>query len=122
LQTRTFLAIDSFVSSSSQSNGGSTGGAGILVRKAVPHSRFCLNTSQQTVACRISSLTLSFIFIPPHSSWNHADLMPFVKLLPSPALLFGDFNAHHTLWDCDSVIAKGEDVADFLLSSNMCIF
>jgi hypothetical protein len=41
-----------------QSNGRATGGAGagIIVRKAVPHSRIYLNTSQQAVASRICAL------------------------------------------------------------------
>jgi hypothetical protein len=37
--------------------------------------------------------------------------MALVAQLLSPALLLGDFNAHHTLWGCNSINAKGEEVA-----------
>jgi hypothetical protein len=126
-KTRSLLEIDSTLSCQlfPSVNGRPTGGAGILVRKVVPHSRISLNTPLQAVACRISTprpLTLCSIYLPPHSSWDQADLMALVAQLPSPALLLGDFNAHHTLWGCNSINAKGEEVADFLLSSNMCIF
>ena len=100
------------------------GGAGILVRKNIPHSPLPLNTSLQAVACRISipqPLTVCSIYLPPTSSWTDTDLLNLVSQLPSPVLLLGDFNAHNSFWGCSSTDRKGQEVADFLLSSNMCL-
>ncbi len=44
------------------------GGAGILIRKDLPHSIIPLNTSLQAVACRVSTfqpITLCSIYLPP---------------------------------------------------------
>ncbi len=43
-----------------------------------------------------------------------------VVQLSSPVLLLGDFNGHHTLWGCLNVDSKGQEIADFSLSSNAC--
>ena len=100
------------------------GGAGILVRKTIPHSVIPLNTSLQAVACRVSTPqanTVCSIYLPPSSSWTHADLTSLVQQLPSPILLLGDFNAHDSLWGCTSTDTKGQEVANFLLQSNLCL-
>ena len=106
------------------SNNRPHGGAGILVRKTIPHSVIPLNTSLQAVSCRISTpqpFTICSINLPPSSSWTHADLVSLVGQLPSPILLLGDFNAHDSLWGCISSDTKGQEVANFLLQSNLCL-
>jgi hypothetical protein len=66
--------------------------------------------------------SLYVLSISRHSPWSQADLLGLVAQLPSPNLLLGDFNAHHTLWGCRNTDSKGQEVADFLLSSNLCLF
>jgi exonuclease III len=100
------------------------GGAGILVRKDLPHSVILLNTPLQVVACRISTpqpLTICSIYLPPSSSWKHTDLLSIVSQLPTPILLLGDFNAHSSLWGCNDTNSKGQEVLSFLLQSNLCL-
>ena len=83
-----------------------------------------LNTSLQAVACRVSTpqpITVCSIYLPPSSSWTHAGLVSLVLQLPSPILLLGDFNAHDSLWGCTSTDTKGQEVANFLLQSNLCL-
>ena len=100
------------------------GGAGILIRKDLPYSVIPLNTALQAVAFRISTfqpLTLCSLYLPPSSSWRHSDLLSLVCRLPPPVLLMGDFNAHNSLWGCVDTNAKGLEVANFLLQSNLCL-
>ena len=102
----------------------SHGGAGILIRRNIPHSPLPLNNSLQAVACRISipqPITVCSIYLPPTSSWTETDLLNLVSQLPPPVLLLGDFNAHNSLWGCSSTDGKGQEIADFLLSSSMCL-
>jgi hypothetical protein len=47
--------------------------------------------------------------------------MALVTQLSSPPLLLGDFNAHHTLWGCNSANAKGEELRIFW-SPPTCVF
>jgi len=39
--------------------------------------------------------------------------------LPPPIFLLGDFNAQNSLWGCVDTIAKGLEVAAFLIQSNL---
>ena len=100
------------------------GGAGILIRKDLPHSVIPLNTSIQAVACRVSTfqpITICSIYLPPSYSWKHTELLTLVSQLPPPILLRGDFNAHNSLWGCTDTNGKGLEVANFLLQSNLCL-
>jgi hypothetical protein len=95
-----------------------------MVRKTMPHRSLALNTPLQAIACRISTpqpLTLCSLYLPPSSTWNHADLLNIVTQLPKPMLLLGDFNAHSTLWGCTSTDSKGQKITNFLLQSNLCL-
>jgi len=107
-----------------KSNNRPHGGAGILVRKNIPHSAVPLNTNLQAVACRLSTpqpLTLCSIYLPQSSSWMHADLMSLISQLPSPVLLLGDFNARDSLWGCTTTDNKGQEVINFLLKTSLCL-
>ena len=106
------------------SNNRPQGGAGILVRKTIPHSVIPLNTTLQAMACRTSipqPITLCSIYLPPPSAWTHADLISIILQLPSPVLLLGDFNAHDSLWGCTTSDKKGREVVNFLLKTNLCL-
>ena len=83
-----------------------------------------LNTKLQAVACRLSTpqpLTLCSVYLPPSSSWTHADLISLTSQLPSPVLLLGDFNAHDSLWGCTTTDNKGQEVTNFLMKTNLCL-
>jgi exonuclease III len=100
------------------------GGAGILVSKNLPHSVIPINTPLQAVACRISTpqpITLCSIYLPPSSNWNSKELLSLVAQLPAPIIFMGDFNAHNTLWSCSTNDKRGQEVCDFILSSNLCL-
>jgi len=101
-----------------------SGGVGILVRKSTPHSPIALNTNLQAVACRVSlpqPLTLCTIYLPPNSTWQYTDLLQLISQLPRPILFLGDFNAHSSLWGCDSNDCKGTELETFLVQSNLCL-
>ena len=101
-----------------------SGGAGILIRKDIPHSLLNLNTNIQALACRISTpqpITLCSVYLPPSKTWKAADLLSLVAQLPPPILFLGDFNAHNTLWGCVSTDFKGQEISEFMSSCNMCL-
>lgn len=114
-----------FLSQTPQQSGNRpSGGAGILVCKKFPHSLLPINTTLQAVACRISTpqpITVCSIYLPPSSTWTSTEVLSLVTQLPPPVLLVGDFNAQHTLWGCSSTNRKGHEVADFILTSNLCL-
>ena len=46
------------------------------------------------------TITLCSVYLPPcdHFNFNPKDLQDIIDQLPSPFILMGDFNGHHTLW------------------------
>ena len=94
-QNRQYTFLKKLPATDGNSNTRPNGGAGILIRKDIAHSALAVNSPLQAVACRISlpqPVTLCSIYLPPTSSWSHADLLSLVSDLPSPVILMGDFN------------------------------
>ena len=82
-----------------------SGGVSILVNKNIPQSIVTLNTNLQAVAVKVTAhktITLCSVYLPPrnHFNFNPKDLQSVIDPLPSPFILMGDFNGHHTLWGC----------------------
>ena len=105
------------------SNNRPHGGAGILVRKTLPHSVIPLNTTLQAVACRISTpepITLCSMYLPPPSAWTHAGLISTISQLPSPVLLLRDLTYYDSLWGCTTFDKKSQEVVNFLLKTSLC--
>ena len=73
-----------------------------LVNKNVPQSIVTLNTNLQSVAVKVTAqktITLCSVHLPPRNNFNFnpKDLQDLIDQLPSPFILMGDFNGHHTL-------------------------
>ena len=101
------------------------GGASILVKNNIIHSRINLKTNLQAVAVRLSlqkTVTLCSIYIPPHSSIDCGELKSLIDQLPSPFLLMSDFNAHNPIWGSNTINNQGKKVEDLLNKESLCIF
>ena len=50
--------------------------------------------------------------LPPrnHINFKPKDLQDVIDQLPSPFILMGDFSGHHTLWGCQVVNNRGEQL------------
>ena len=46
------------------------------------------------------------------------DLQNVIDQLPSPFILMGDFNGHHTLWGCEDVNNRGQQLEDLILKND----
>ena len=90
-----------------------SGGVSILVNENVPQSIVTLNTNLQAVAVKViahKTITLCSVYLPPrnHFNFNPKDLQSVIDQLPSPFILMGDFNGHHTLWGCEDANNRGQ--------------
>jgi len=77
------------------------GGVTIMIKKTIPHRQISLNTNLQVVAVTLSlhkTMTLCSIYIPPRYPLGGNELDQLISRLPSPFILFGDMNAHSTIW------------------------
>ena len=74
----------------------------LLINKSYLFSEVHLNTRLQTVAARVTLnkvVTFCSIYLPPS---DHVDVINLIEQLPSPFVLWGDFNGHSPVWGNES--------------------
>ena len=86
-----------------------------------------LNTNLQAVAVKVTAhktITLCSVYLPPrnHFKFNPKDLQDVIDQLPSPFILMGDFNGYHTLWECEDVNNRGQQLEDLILKNDLMLF
>ena len=104
-----------------------SGGVSILVNENVPQNIVTLNTNLQAVAIKVTAhktITLCSVYLPPRNNFNFnpKDLQDVIDQLPSPFILMGDFNGHHTLWGCENVNNRGQQLEDLILKNELILF
>ena len=70
------------------------------------------------------TITLCSVYLPPRNNFNFnpKDLQDVIAQLPSPFILMGDFNGHHTLWGCEDVNNRGQQLEDLILKNDLILF
>ena len=104
-----------------------SGGVSILVNENVPQSIVTLNTNLQAVAVKVTAhktITQCSVYLPPRNNFNFnpKDLQDVIDQLPSPFILMGDFNGHHTLWGCEDVNNRGQQLENLILKNYLILF
>ena len=68
-------------------------------------------------------ITLCSVYLPPHNNFNFnpKDLQDVIDQLPSPFILMEDFNGHHTLWGCEDVNTRGQQLEDLILKNDLIL-
>ena len=64
-----------------------------------------LNTPLQALAARVTVnkvVTFCSIYLPPSGHVAKTDVINLIKQLPSPFVLWGDFNGHPPVWRNES--------------------
>ena len=84
--------------------GRSCGGVAVLVRDGIHSSECTLNTSLHAKAVTISTskiITICLLYLPPNENLNIVLLSRLIDKLPTPFVIYGDFNGHSITWGCD---------------------
>lgn len=104
------------------------GGVAILCKNYINCTKVDVNSTDkiQTLAINVKTKDSSFsilgAYCPPRSGrFPISELKRIVRSLPSPILVMGDFNAHHTAFGSVSNKARGIQIIDMLDEFNMCI-
>ena len=97
-----------------------SGDVSILVNENIPESIVTLNTNLQAQAVKVTAnktITLCSVYLPHrnHFNFNPKDLHNVIDQLPSPFILMRYFNGHHTLWGCEDVNNRGQQLEDLIL-------
>ena len=69
------------------------------------------------------NITLCSVYLPPrnHFNFNPKDLQNVIDQLPSPFILMGYFNCHHTLSGCEDVNNRGQQLEDLILKNDLIL-
>ena len=86
-----------------------------------------MNTNLHAVAVKVTAhktVTLCSVYLPPRNNFNFnpKDLQDVIDQLLSPFILMGDFNGHHTLWGCEDVNNRGQQLEDLILKNDLILF
>ena len=100
-------------------------GIAIYTHKSLPQTEVVLNSALEAVACRVkfgnAYLSICSIYCPPRGPLDIGALNLLFDRLPGRKLLLGDFNSHHYQWGSLRNDARGEQLADFILQTNLCL-
>ena len=60
------------------------------------------------------TITLCLVYLSPrdHFNFNSKDLQDVIDQLPSSFIVMGGFNGDHTLWGCEEVNNRGQQLED----------
>ena len=76
----------------------------IFIRDDIPFKNFNFASKIRFTAIKFFTkkwYTLCSVYLPPTAPVNETDFNDFIKRLPEPFIILGDFNGRHTLWnDC----------------------
>ena len=100
------------------------GGVSIFVKNFVPQKRIPVVSNIQCVAAQISlhkTFSICCLYIPPSKSFSIDDLQHLYSQLPAPAMLLGDFNAHHLSWGNKRNDLKGIIVDNFISKNSLSL-
>lgn len=103
----------------------SHGGVLLAVHHSVPARQLQLRSKLQAVAARLAfthrEVSVCSIYCPPGIALPVVELRRLISELPSPVLLLGDFNSHHSAWGCSRVCTRGRLLASFLNDEDLCL-
>ena len=70
------------------------------------------------------AIPLCSVYLPPRNHFNFIpkDLQDLIDQLPSPFILMGYFNDHHTLLGCEEVNNRGKQLEDLILKNDLILF
>ena len=102
------------------------GGVAIYIHHSLPYTVVNLNSTLEVVACKVKfnnmHLVICSIYCPNNVRLNHDVLDSLEHQLPhSKIIVLGDFNAHHHLWGSQRSDGRGEQIANFISSSDLVL-
>ena len=100
-------------------------GTAIYIHKSLPQTEVELNSTLEATACRVKFgnmyLSICSIYCPPRGPLDDDALASLIQHLPGRKLILGDFNAHHCQWGSLRSDGRGEQIANLILQTNLCL-
>ena len=92
----------------------------------IPQSIVTLNTNLQVVAvkattCKTITLCSVYLSCRNHFNFNPKNCQNVNDQLPTPFILMEDFTGHHTLWGCEEINNRDQQLEDLILKNDNII-
>ncbi|KAF4520292.1 hypothetical protein B566_EDAN004351, partial [Ephemera danica] len=100
------------------------GGVAILASDNWHHEEVTINTTLQAVAMTIynpNKICICNVYLPPGTPFPTTEFKNLINQLPSPFIIFGDFNAHNPIWGSNHTDQRGKIVEDLITQYDLFI-
>ena len=100
-------------------------GVSLMVDSSLASSVVPLHTDLEATAARVSVgnkvYTFCNLYLSPSKQHSKASIENLLDQLPRPAVMMGDYNAHHPLWGSTSSNQLGTDLEEIFSLRNLCV-
>ena len=100
-------------------------GVSLMIENSIVSSEVVLQTDLEALATRatVGKKTYTFcnLYLSPSKTYSKVRIEHLLDQLPRPAVLMGDFNAHHPLWGSSSSNSRGNDLQEIFSLRNLCV-
>lgn len=99
-------------------------GSALFVRRTLPFSQIPLPSHSldiNLIAIRVFNISFISIYIPHPYSALIPDILLVISSVPSPIILLGDFNAHHTSWGSGHCDVFARLLLEMFDEANLCV-
>lgn len=99
-------------------------GRALLIRRSLSFTQITLPPLPpgiNAVGIRSSNISFLSVYIPHPDSSLIPDLLLLFSSIPSPIVIMGDFNAHHTIWGHHSSNLFGYSLLEVFDDLNLCL-
>ena len=100
-------------------------GVSLMVDNSIVSSEVVLQTDLEALATRatVGNKTYTFcnLYLSPSKTYSKVSIEHLLDQLPRPAVLMGDFNAHHPLWGSSTSNSRGDDLQEVFGLRNLCV-
>ena len=102
-----------------------SGGVTIYVKTEYPSKTININTRFEatavTVKLRQLEINVCNMYIPNQHDFTQNDIENILNQIPSPFIITGDFNSHHTTWGSKNTDRRGKEIYKAVDNDNIVI-
>ena len=102
-----------------------SGGVSISIKNTFHSQELILNLELEAVAATITinnkQITICNVYLSNRHDTSYEQIEQLINRLPSPFILLGDFNSHHSLWGSYKTDKKGKIIEELLLRNELAL-
>ncbi|KAL4126314.1 hypothetical protein QTP88_010536 [Uroleucon formosanum] len=101
-----------------------SGGIAIYIKSYILNTTINIQSEIEVLAVQVNlkeKLTICNIYLPNQKKFSSSDIDQIIQQLPTPYIIFGDFNAHSSLWGSAKTDPSGKEIEKLLEKVNIVL-